>query len=241
MIMNKTKLERFIIKYSLGGSIDSVKWIFKNNNLLTAMMTPDKSLIGKVKVDNVDFDDRVLGVYSTGQLSRMLSVLDGNLDVSLVEIDQAAISLKLKSNGNEVNFALADLSVFEDPPSLKNLPDFDLHVDVDSNFSNTFIKGKTALSEIETFSLIQNGTTKIVIGHSNTNSHRVSIPLNVKKSDFPMERLTFNANVFKEILVANRECTLGELKFSDKGLLHIKFDSGDYHSEYFLTAIQDDN
>ena len=99
MIMNKTKLERFIIKYSLGGSIDSVKWIFKNNNLLTAMMTPDKSLIGKVKVDNVDFDDRVLGVYSTGQLSRMLSVLDGNLDVSLVEIDQAAISLKLKRNG----------------------------------------------------------------------------------------------------------------------------------------------
>jgi len=56
-----------------------------------------------------------------------------------------------------------------------------------------------------------------------------------------MERLTFNANVFKEILVANRECTLGELKFSDKGLLHIKFNSGDYHSEYFLTAIQDDN
>ena len=143
MIMNKTKLERFIIKYSLGGSIDSVKWIFRNNNLFTAMMTPDKSLIGKVRVDNVDFDDRILGVYSTGQLSRMLSVLDGNLDVSLVEIEQAAISLKLKSNGTEVNFALADLSVFEDPPSLKKLPDFDLSIDVDSTFSNTFIKGKT--------------------------------------------------------------------------------------------------
>ena len=63
----------------------------------------------------------------------------------------------------------------------------------------------------------------------------------MKKSEFPMERLTFNANLFKEILVANRECSTGELKFSDKGLLHIKFDSGDYHSEYYLTALQDNN
>ena len=51
--MNKTKLERFILKYSLGGTVDSVKWVFKDDHLYTSFMTPDKALLGKVIVQNV--------------------------------------------------------------------------------------------------------------------------------------------------------------------------------------------
>ena len=53
--MNKTKLERFILKYSLGGTVDSVKWVFKGDKLHTSFMTPDKALLGKVVVKNVQF------------------------------------------------------------------------------------------------------------------------------------------------------------------------------------------
>jgi len=236
--MNKTKLERFILKYSLGGTVDSVKWVFKDDKLYTSFMTPDKALLGKVLVKNVQFQDTVLGVYSTNLLSRLLSVVDGNLDMKLLTIDEKPIALKITSGYSEVSYALADLSVFPTPPDLKSLPEFETEIDVDGNFINTFIRGKSALSDVDTFTVIYNGSTKIVIGHSKTNSHTVTIPVKSNET-FLSENQTFNANFFKEILAANRECQSAKLRISDKGLAHIVFDSGDYFSEYYLTALQD--
>ena len=236
--MNKTKLERFINKYSLGGSVDSVKWKFKKDSLFTSFMTPDKALLGKVAVKDVPFQDTVLGVYSTQLLSRLLNVVEGNIDLDLVAIDEKPVTLKITSGETEVSYALADLSVFPTPPELKNLPEFETEIDVDTNFINTFIRGKSALSDVETFTVVYNGTTKVVIGYSNTNSHRVTIPVSSNET-FLSENQTFNANFFKEILVANRECHSAKLRISSAGLAHIRFDSGDYLSEYFLTALQD--
>ena len=109
---------------------------------------------------------------------------------------------------------------------------------MDNIFINTFIRGKSALSDVETFTVVYNGITKIVIGHSKTNSHRVTIPVKSNEAFLP-ENQTFNANFFKEILVANRECLTAKLSISSKGLAHIVFDSGDYFSDYYLTALQD--
>jgi hypothetical protein len=236
--MNKTKLERFILKYSLGGTVDSVKWVFKGDKLYTSFMTPDKALLGKVVVNDVQFQNAVIGVYSTNLLSRLLSVVEGNLDMKLFMIDEKPIALKITSGYSEVSFALADLSVFPSPPDLKTLPTFETEIDIDNNFINTFIRGKSALSDVDTFTVVYNGSTKIVIGHSKTNSHKVTIPVQSNKT-FLSENQTFNANFFKEILAANRESQSAKLRISDKGLAHIVFDSGDYFSEYYLTALRD--
>ena len=45
-----------------------------------------------------------------------------------------------------------------------------------------------------------------MIGYSSTNTNRVNIPVESDTCDVDTP-ITFNANLFKEVLVANRECT----------------------------------
>ena len=110
---------------------------------------------------------------------------------------------------------LSDLSVIADPPALKRLPEFGTKIKLDTKFINTFVKGKAALSDIDTFTIL-NGKSgiEVVIGYSSTNTNRVNIPVETTSSDLN-KPITFNANLFKEILVANKECTSAVLEVSN--------------------------
>ena len=50
--MQKSKLDKFIQKYNLGGNVNSVKWKSSGDTLTTTFVTPDKSLLGSVKLTN---------------------------------------------------------------------------------------------------------------------------------------------------------------------------------------------
>ena len=138
--MNKTKLERFILKYNLGGNVDSAKWRMKNNILGTSFVTSNRSLLGKVVVEKFQFENATVGVYSTNQLQRMLSIMGDNIDLSLTKIDNKAVSLNISDSNASADFMLADLSVIGEPPTMNNIPEFETKIDVDTKFINTFIK-----------------------------------------------------------------------------------------------------
>ena len=243
--MNKTKLERFILKYNLNGNVDSVKWIIKDNKLSTSFITNDRSVAGNVSVDDFSFESISFGVYSTKQLQRLLNVLGDNIDLSLLKIDKKAISLKIFDSIASVNFTLADLLTIPKPPHLTTelLSQPDAVIDIDTKFIDTFIKGKNALPDAETFTILDNDSgsdLKIIIGYSSMiNTNKVTIPVKVKDKLFP-DSLSFNAEIFKEILLANKECTSAILKISNVrgGLAHIGFKVDDYFSEYYLSAMQ---
>jgi hypothetical protein len=243
--MNKTKLERFILKYNLNGNADSVKWVIKKNKLFTSFVTSDRSVVGNVSADNFNFESTAFGVYSTKQLQRLLNVLGDNIDLSLLKIDKKAISLKISDPIASVNFTLADLLTIPEPPHLtaELLSQPDAIIDIDTKFIDTFIKGKNALPDAATFTILDsdsNNDLKIVIGYSSTiNTNKVTIPVKVKDKLFP-DSLSFNAEIFKEILLANKECTSAVLKISNVkgGLAHIGFEVDDYFSEYYLSAMQ---
>ena len=55
--MNKVLLERFINKYSLGDSVQSVILTIKDNVLTTEFITPEKSLLGKLELNDFQFED----------------------------------------------------------------------------------------------------------------------------------------------------------------------------------------
>ena len=59
--MQKSKLDKFIQKYNLGGNVNSVKWKSNGDTLSTSFVTPDKSLLGNVKVDKFPFEMLNLG------------------------------------------------------------------------------------------------------------------------------------------------------------------------------------
>ncbi len=103
-MVNKTLLERFISKYSLGDNVKSVVWTSKDDVLSTDFMTPEKSLLGKVSLDNFQFEDITLGVYDTAQLSRMLGVLGDDVKLNVLRSEDIAISLKVEDTNASVNF-----------------------------------------------------------------------------------------------------------------------------------------
>ena len=240
--MNKSALLRFIDKYTLGGEIKSVKWKSNGTSLSTRFISGDKSVVGKVVLSKFKhLEPCELGVYNTGQLSSLLSVLGDDVDVSLSRAGDKFISMELEDTKRKTKskYMLSDLSVIPTPPELKNLPDsFELGIKVDAHFINTFISGKGALSEAETFTILtENDKTEIVIGYASIASNRVTIPVETTKFKL-MEPISFNANMFASILSANKDCESATLEVSSQGLSRIKFSIDNYDSEYFLVSTQ---
>ena len=238
--MQKSKLDRFIQKYNLGGNVNSVKWKSDGNTLSTSFVTPDKSLLGNVKVDKFSFDSAELGIYQTDQLKSLIGVLGDDISMDLTSAGDRAISLNVKNGAISIDYVLSDLSVIPDPPALKRLPDFGTSIKLDTKFINTFVKGKSALSDIDSFTVLngKSGGVEVVIGYSSTNTNRVNIPVDCDNCNIETP-ITFNANLFKEVLVANRECTSAVLHVSNEGLAKVNFKVDDYDSTYHIVATQD--
>ena len=238
--MQKSKLNRFIQKYNLGGNVNSVKWSSDGNSLKTSFVTPDKSLLGNVDVGKFNLETAEIGVYQTDQLQKLLSVLGDKVELNLSKAGEQAVSLEIKNDAVSVNYVLSDLSVIADPPALKRLPEFGTKIKLDTKFMDTFIKGKSALSDVDMFTIVNNkdGGCDVIIGYSSMNTNRVKIPVNcdVCKVDKP---ITFNANLFKEVLVANKECSSAVLEVSNEGLARVNFKVDDYDSTYYVVAMQD--
>ena len=238
--MQKSKLNRFIQKYNLGGNVNSVKWKSSGDSITTSFVTPDKSLLGNVSISKFKLEDSEIGVYQTDQLIKLLGVLGDKIELNLSKAGEQAVSLGIKNDSVSVNYVLSDLSVISDPPALKRLPEFGTKIKLDNKFIDTFIKGKSALSDVDMFTIVKNknGGVDVVIGYSSTNTNRVSIPVETETNNVD-KAVTFNANLFKEVLVANRECTSAVLEVSTEGLAKVNFKVDDYDSEYFIVAMQD--
>jgi hypothetical protein len=239
--MNKKRLNRFISKYYLNGTVNSVVLNSKSNSqqLSARFVSGDKSLLGELVMDKWSFEDSDIGIYNTEQLVKLLSVVDEDINLSLTRAGDKSIALKISDSSSSVNYMLTDTSVINEPPTLKSIPEFELSIDVTPQFINKFIAGKGALGETDNFTIINDGgSIKAVIGHSSVNTNRVTIPVTTTKvSD--IDNVTFNANIFKEVLSANKECESATLEVSSEGLSRITFKIDDYTSTYYLVAVQD--
>jgi len=237
--MDKYKLTRFIDKYHLGGNVNAVVINSKGDTLSTRFITGDKALLGELEMNSWSFQDTELGVYDTEQLSRLLGVLDDDVSLNLTQSGDKAIALEISDQYSKVNFMLSDKSVINQPPALKGIPEFQLKIKVDSNFIQRFISGKSALPDTDTFTVItSNDGVKLVIGYSSINTNRVTIPVETETYE-DIDNVSFNANLFKDVLVANKECESAVLQVSEKGLSKINFKVDQYDATYYLVAVQD--
>lgn len=238
--MNKVLLERFISKYTLGDNVQSVLLKIKNNVLSTEFITPEKSLLGKLALNDFEFDDVELGVYNTSQLSRMLNVLGEDVKLTVTKSEDIAISIKIEDTNASINFMLSDKTVIPVVPAMKNVPEFQLTLEIDSNFMARFIASKNALTEKETFTIVTDKdreTCNCILGYSSINTDRITIPVRVDQFN-DMDLLSFNAELFGKILQANKECSKGKLEISAQGLAKITFKVDNYHVIYHLVATQ---
>jgi len=237
--MDKYILTRFIDKYHLGGNVNSVVINSLGDILKTRFITGDKQLLGELEMNSWNFQDVELGVYDSEQLSRLLGVLDDDVTLNLTQSGDKAIALEISDQYSKVNFMLSDKSVINQPPALKGIPEFQLKIKVDTNFITRFIGGKSALPDTDTFTVItSNDGVKLVIGYSSINTNRVTIPVETTEHS-NIENVSFNANLFKDVLVANKECESAILEVSEQGLSKINFKVDQYDVTYYLVAVQD--
>jgi hypothetical protein len=236
--MEKGKLSKFINKYSLGGLVESVKWECKENSLLTSFISDDKSVLGNVTMKDFQYTDISFGVYDTSKLVKMLGVLGEEVEFDMNVVDDKATSLKCKDGSTSINYMLADLSVIPTVPDLKQLPEFDIQIKLDSNFISKFIKAKGALSDENNFTfMLKNKKPVIVLGYSNINTNRISIDVQCDKITDDVTPIVFSATYLKEILIANKEAKDATLNISSKGLAHVHFEIGGYESNYYLVEV----
>ncbi len=93
--------------------------------------------------------------------------------------------------------------------------------------------------ETDTFTVItDNDSVKIVIGYATINTNRVTLPVTTSKSN-DIDNVSFNANIFKEVLTANKECESATLEVSSEGLAKIVFKVDDFSVTYWLVAVTD--
>ena len=237
--MNKHSLNRFIDKYYLGGNCSSVVINSKGDTLSTRFITGDKNLLGELSMTGWNFDAADLGVYNTEQLVKLLSVLSENITMILTKAGDKAVALKISDTKSDVNYMLSDLSVISSPPNLKSVPDFEVKIKVDKSFMSKFVAGKGALTDTDNFTVITDDDgVKVVIGYAEINTNRVTLPVETESYD-KIDNVSFNANLFRDVLVANKECESATLEVSSQGLARINFKIDEYDATYYLVADTD--
>ena len=153
--MEKSKLLNFISKYHLGKLIQSVAWNV-NGGLSTRFISDDKCVVGEVKLKSFQGDDWKFGVYNTDLLVSLLGVLGNTVNFQVNGAGDKAFSLTIDDKSTTVNYMLADLAVIPPAPDLKELPNFELDITITKEFIDKFIKAKSALSDIEKFTVLKN-------------------------------------------------------------------------------------
>jgi hypothetical protein len=236
--MKKNSFERFISKYNLNGVAESVIIESKGNSVSTKFITDDKSAAGFITTNQLELPSGEFGVYDTKQLRSLLSVLDEDVKVTLLtRNDGTPIGFEMRSGGTKVQYSLADKKTIPQAPAMKNLPPFEVEIDLDSNFVQTFTKAKSALPEADNFTVLtENNSTTVVVGWSEQNTNRVSIDTTSTVTN-DIEPVSFSAQYFKDMLLSNKEMASGKLKVSSKGLAHVTFEIEGFSVDYYLVKI----
>ena len=240
--MNKNTLERFIKKYSLDGSVSAVRWICKDETLGARFVTEDKSLLGELTLSNFKNDklaETEMGIGETETLSKLLAIVGTDVNVSVKKAGDRCMSISFADDLLSSEYFLSDLSVLPEAPKLKHKPEFGTEIKLDDKLMGAFIRGKSALPDAETFTLMKNGVPdalKLIIGYSTINTNRVTIPVATQKMD-GFEMVSFNAKHFKSVLSANKECKESLLQVSGEGLARISFSHDNFDVTYYLVAV----
>ena len=239
--MEKSRLINVIGKYHLGGLVNSVAWN-SNGSLSTRFISDDKCVVGEVRLNNFNSQASKFGVYQTDLLIKLLGVLGNNVNLNINGADDKPFSLTFDDKSTTVNYMLADLAVIPPAQDLKTLPPFELEIAITKEFIDKFLKAKSALPDIEKFTVLKNkkeGKHQIVIGYANTNSNRISIDIDCNGNQNDIEPISFSAKYFSGILAANKDLNGGTLKVSSEGLAVADFDIDDFDATYYLVKLEE--
>jgi hypothetical protein len=241
--MNKQILTSVIDKYHLGGTVESVKWVVNDKNIVINFITPFKNLVGKITSSNIDLEDSEIGIYNTSQFVKLVKIMDNYIVLKLNKSERGTpLELTLADNQYDLNYYLSDLNLIESVPDINEPTSYDATVDIDSEFINKFINAKKALGDTKQFTAkteydANEGTQLLItIGEGNGYANKIKFKNNCE-SLFGLSEIPFPADIMLEILKANSDTTKGKIEISQEGLMKLTFEEDSIESIYYLVRL----
>ena len=236
-MINKSALTSVISKYYLNGLNNQVKWRIKDKKL--TIYAGEAGRVCKVEHLNLPLEDSELGVFDTHKLSKLISITNGDLMVSLEKIKSVYTKMHIADSNFDLTYSLADILIlgkntyYEDPES------FEIELDLSKEDIDALIKAKNALTDINSMLITSttdmDGTNicEFIFGDNTGFSNIISYQIqgNISKSSI---EIPFDSDIFKDILNANKDMDSGTLKLSEVGMLKLNFNSEEIKSEYFI-------
>ena len=239
-MINKKVISDIVSKYSLGNSIEKVKWIITDEKLIIHFINDSKNLVGYVDYrKKIGLKPGDYGIFNTSQLIKCLNILDGD-----ILVDATSSKLNMADTSYDIKFNLADPAVIPNVPDINKSDEWSVSFDISDEFITRFVKSKDALSELETFTVeTREGFTGeelvFTVGTNITNTIEFIVDATINESFGPVP---FDSNLMKEILKANRDYHSGEIRINKKGLLDAHLHCGnDLYTGYYLVRRQENN
>jgi len=240
-MISKKVISDIVSKYSLGNSIEKVKWIITDEKLIIHFINDSKNLVGYVDYrKDIGLKPGDYGIFNTSQLIKCLNILDGD-----ILVDATSSKLNMADTNYDIKFNLADPAVIPNVPDVSNNSnEWSVIFETNDEFITRFVKSKDALSELETFTIETrdgfNGEELVfTVGTNITNTIEFTVEATINESFGPVP---FDSNLMKEILKANRDYHSGEIRINKKGLLDAHFHCGnDLYTGYYLVRKQETN
>lgn len=250
--MEKTKIETFIRKYTLGNTISSVIWRNNKDDLMVTAMTSDKKLFASVELKDAAkgfIDGQDVGVLTTERLRKMLSFLGENvsLTIDVDEKDNTRARKILVDDGKMCEeYVTSEPSAIDPVPSMKNIPPFDVEIQLNAEFRDKFTKAFASLGDDGSlFTVVMNKKTKkldVVFGYKSTgNSDRIALGgyvITNTGKDSIKNPVSFTAKNLKEIISANADIEDATLQICEAGLASIFFEKDGIKSQYYLVKVE---
>jgi len=249
--MEKQKIETFIKKYTLGGTINSVIWRNVGDDLAVTAMTSDKKLFASVQLEKAAtgfISGQDVGILTTDRLKKMLSLMGETVALTLDvdDKDNTRARKVLVDDGKMlVDYVTSEPSAIDPVPSMKNIPPFDVEIKLTPEFNDKFAKAFSALGDDGAlFTVVMSKKTRkldVVFGYKSTgNSDRIALGEYVTTNtgkDTIKNPISFTAKSLKEILSANSDCDDSVLQICDAGLAGVAFNKDGIKSQYYLVKV----
>lgn len=245
-MLSKSYFQSAVQKYYLNGTVESTRWSFKDNNLYIDFVSPASDLVGSIIAKEINIKNAEIAIYDTTRLLRLLTITDKDIFVDLTKKGTTYSKLTIADNQFDLIYSLADLSLIRKAPDVEE-PTYELSIELSNSDINSLAKAKNALNDTAdlVFNLEEeisgNGKkVEIKFGNDDEFSDRVSYYCrNVTTELSSIPKITYNANLLKEILVCNKEMEKAEIFISLAGLMKISFVNDKIESKYFL--VQNEN
>jgi len=236
-MIDKSILTSVIAKYNLAHRNESVKWRINDKQLTVYFGTVGQ--VGKVIMKDFDFEDSELAIFNTSQLSKLLSITQGNLLFTTEKQNKIYTKLFIADSNFELTYSLADVMMIPKIQYYKDADSYEVELELDKEEIANLIRAKNALLESEsmlittTEDLDGEPIVEFIFGDNTGFSNKITYQLRGKIDKQNIE-LPFNAILFRDILKVNSDADSAKLKLNQNGLLKLEFENKNTESEYFI-------